>query len=119
MNENIEDTKPIDALAARVWGGMRWYYPHIERMVADMKELRSENARLRQIAIAAKLMTEAVTRCPKTVAPCGQTIHSILGNTQYNNVPHTLMDDFLELFMEYQMDHGEEIARQAVAGGGE
>jgi len=39
---NIEDTKPIDALAARVWAGDRWSHPHIERMVAEMSDLRSK-----------------------------------------------------------------------------
>jgi hypothetical protein len=37
---NIEDTKPIDALACRVWSGSHYHYPHIERMIADLARLR-------------------------------------------------------------------------------
>ena len=36
----IEDTKPIDVLADRVWAGTYWHYPHIEKMVAELRELR-------------------------------------------------------------------------------
>lgn len=43
---NIEDTKPMDALASRVWSGTHWYYPHIERMVAELTRLRAEVERL-------------------------------------------------------------------------
>lgn len=39
---HIEDTQPIDVLAARVWSGTRWYYPGIERMARELKALRAE-----------------------------------------------------------------------------
>ena len=38
--KNIEDTKPIDVLADRVWAGNRYYYPGIERMIAELTRLR-------------------------------------------------------------------------------
>lgn len=41
---NIEDTQPIDVLACRVWSGTHWHYPHIERMVAELAQLRQIEA---------------------------------------------------------------------------
>ena len=38
---NIEDTKPIDVLAARVWSGTHYHYPHIETMTAELTRLRT------------------------------------------------------------------------------
>lgn len=37
---NIEDTKPIEALAGRTWSGTQWHYPYIEQMCKEMRELR-------------------------------------------------------------------------------
>jgi len=37
---NVEDIEPVDCLATRVWGGTHWHYPHIERMVSEMKTMR-------------------------------------------------------------------------------
>lgn len=46
--KNIEDTKPIDVLADRVWAGDRYYYPGIERMIAELTRLRSRAAEAHQ-----------------------------------------------------------------------
>jgi len=37
---DIEKTKPIDALATRVWSGTHWHYPHIEAMISEIERLR-------------------------------------------------------------------------------
>ena len=45
---DIEETKPIDVLACRVWNGSHWHYPHIETMIAELARLRLENATMRR-----------------------------------------------------------------------
>jgi hypothetical protein len=45
---NIEDTKPIDVLASRIWAGDRYYYPGIEQMTAELTRLRSRAAEAHQ-----------------------------------------------------------------------
>lgn len=44
---NIEDKKPIDILATRIWGGMAYYYPYLERMVKELREHRKALALVR------------------------------------------------------------------------
>lgn len=44
---NIEDMTPLDCLASRVWSGTRWYYPNIELMVQELKELRTALAAMK------------------------------------------------------------------------
>ena len=39
---NIEETQPIDVLVSRVWSGTHWHYPHIETMIARIKDLTRE-----------------------------------------------------------------------------
>lgn len=56
---NIEDTKPIDVLADRVWSGTRWHYPNIEKMVAELTSIRTQLAAAeQQLTTATALLGE-------------------------------------------------------------
>ncbi len=90
------------------------------QLCVDMKDAHAagrasrdaEVEELRELARRAKLMSEAISSCPKITLPGGQTIQSCMGNTIYTRVPHSLMHVFLEAYFEYDMKHAEPLAKE-------
>lgn len=60
MSERIEETKLIDVLASKVWSGTKWYYPHIEAMIAELARLRHENATMRSAMLRQRQSHESL-----------------------------------------------------------
>jgi hypothetical protein len=62
---NIEDTKPIDVLAGRVWSGTHWHYPNIEKMIERIHTITRDLAAAREELAAANATVE---KCKEQLA---------------------------------------------------